>query len=66
MEFNMQLFKPTTLSAAILAASMSAAHADVNVVASIKPVHSLVAGVMQGVGTHPRPDSYKMLISYFG
>jgi zinc transport system substrate-binding protein len=47
----MQLFKPTTLSAAILAASMSAAHADVNVVASIKPVHSLVAGVMQGVGT---------------
>ena len=30
---------------------MSAAHADVNVVASIKPVHSLVAGVMQGVGT---------------
>ena len=47
----MQLFKPTTLSAAILTASMSAAHADVNVVASIKPVHSLVAGVMQGVGT---------------
>ncbi|MEO0722533.1 MAG: zinc ABC transporter substrate-binding protein ZnuA [Pseudomonadota bacterium] len=32
-----------------LAASVTAARADVQVVASIKPVHSLVAGVMKGV-----------------
>jgi len=38
------------LGAAILAASTLGAHADIKVVASIKPVHSLVAGVMKGVG----------------
>ena len=31
--------------------SFSAANADVSVVTSIKPVHSLVSGVMEGVGT---------------
>lgn len=34
----------------ILAASATAAAAQINVVASIKPVHSLVAAVMEGVG----------------
>ena len=31
--------------------SFSAANADVSVVTSIKPVHSLVSGVREGVGT---------------
>ena len=31
--------------------NLSAARADINVVTSIKPVHSLVSGVMSGVGT---------------
>ena len=47
----MRLAKPLLLASTILAASSLAARADVNVVASIKPVHSLVAAVMQGVGT---------------
>lgn len=38
------------LASTILAASACAAAAQVNVVASIKPVHSLVAAVMEGVG----------------
>ena len=38
------------LSLAILLATVVAARADVKVVASIKPVHSLVASVMNGVG----------------
>lgn len=38
------------LASTILTASAVTAHADVNVVASIKPVHSLVAAVMDGVG----------------
>jgi zinc transport system substrate-binding protein len=37
-------------SLAIFIGTPLAARADINVVASIKPVHSLVAGVMQGVG----------------
>ncbi len=41
----------SALLASTLFAGMSAAHAEVNVVASIKPVHSLVAAVMEGVGT---------------
>lgn len=47
----MRLAKSLLLASTILAASSMAARADVNVVASIKPVHSLVAAVMQGVGT---------------
>ena len=35
---------------ALIGASGSAAAAEIDVVASIKPVHSLVAGVMEGVG----------------
>lgn len=38
------------LASTILTASAVTAHADVDVVASIKPVHSLVAAVMEGVG----------------
>ena len=39
------------LALAALLVSTSLASADVNVIASIKPIHSLVASVMQGVGT---------------
>lgn len=46
----MRCVKPLFLASTILTASLTAAKADVNVVASIKPVHSLVAAVMQGVG----------------
>ena len=41
----------TIISTSVTLASVTAVQADVNVVASIKPVHSLVAAVMQGVGT---------------
>ncbi|MDZ7824026.1 MAG: zinc ABC transporter substrate-binding protein ZnuA [Ahrensia sp.] len=42
--------KTICLCTALLATSAISAHAEVNVVASIKPVHSLVAAVMEGVG----------------
>ena len=38
------------LASALFAASAASAHSEVNVVASIKPIHSLVAAVMSGVG----------------
>jgi len=41
----------TIISTSVTLASVTAVQADVNVVTSIKPVHSLVAAVMQGVGT---------------
>jgi len=41
----------TALAATMIMASTTLARAEVKVVASIKPVHSLVAAVMQGVGT---------------
>ena len=41
----------TALAATMIVASTTLARAEVRVVASIKPVHSLVAAVMQGVGT---------------
>jgi len=41
----------TALAATMIMASTTLAKAEVKVVASIKPVHSLVAAVMQGVGT---------------
>ena len=42
--------KAILFASTLLAASSAPAHADVNVVASIKPIHSLVAAVMEGVG----------------
>lgn len=46
----MRRIKTFLLASTLLASSAVSAIADVNVVASIKPVHSLVAAVMQGVG----------------
>jgi zinc transport system substrate-binding protein len=40
-----------TLVAVAFAAGGSAIAADLKIVATIKPIHSLIAGVMQGVGT---------------
>ena len=40
----------TVLAATMLSSSISLAQADLKVVASIKPIHSLVAAVMEGVG----------------
>ena len=47
----MRLFKSLLLAKTILSAGVATAHAEVKVVTSIKPVHSLVAAVMEGVGT---------------
>ena len=46
----MRRLKTFFLASTLLASSAVSAIADVNVVASIKPVHSLVAAVMEGVG----------------
>ena len=52
MRFIRTVFLASTIiSTSVTLASVTAVQADVNVVASIKPVHSLVAAVMQGVGT---------------
>ena len=45
----MRAIKSALLASTFLFTSAAVASADVNVVASIKPVHSLVASVMQGV-----------------
>ena len=47
----MQLKRIAIVAGAISSISLSAANADIDVVTSIKPVHSLVSGVMEGVGT---------------
>ena len=47
----MRLNKTAILLWAISSFSFSAANADVSVVTSIKPVHSLVSGVMEGVSS---------------
>ncbi|MEO1694604.1 MAG: zinc ABC transporter substrate-binding protein, partial [Pseudomonadota bacterium] len=47
----MRLATACFVSLSVLLGSAVSARADVNVIASIKPVHSLVAGVMKGVGT---------------
>ncbi len=47
----MRVNKTAILLWAISSFSFSAANADVSVVTSIKPVHSLVSGVMEGVGS---------------
>ena len=39
------------LASTMLAAGIGAAQAEVNVVVSIKPVHALVAAIMDGAGT---------------
>ena len=46
----MSLARSLFLTTAMIASSTAGAYAQVNVVASIKPVHSLVAAVMSGVG----------------
>lgn len=47
----MRLAKSILLATTLLASATFSARAEVKVVASIKPVHSLVAAVMEGVGT---------------
>ena len=47
----MRPFKSFLFATTLLSTCVGAANAEVNVVASIKPVHSLVAAVMEGVGT---------------
>ena len=47
----MRVNKTATIIWALSSLGVSAANADVSVVTSIKPVHSLVSGVMQGVGS---------------
>ncbi|MBO6636642.1 MAG: zinc ABC transporter substrate-binding protein [Roseitalea sp.] len=46
----MRLAKTVLLASTLLTASAVTAQAEISVVASIKPIHSLVAGVMDGVG----------------
>ena len=47
----MRVNKTATILWALSSLGASAANADVSVVTSIKPVHSLVSSVMQGVGS---------------
>ena len=47
----MRVNKTATILWALSSLGVSAANADVSVVTSIKPVHSLVSSVMQGVGS---------------
>lgn len=47
----MKHLRTLLMAGALLVAPAGAAFGDVEVVASIKPIHSLVAGVMKGVGT---------------
>ena len=46
----MRLAKPLVLASSLISLGAVTASAEVKVVASIKPVHSLVAAVMEGVG----------------
>ena len=47
----MNHLKSIFLTSALISGLSFTANAEINVVASVKPVHSLVAGVMDGVGT---------------
>ena len=47
----MKTFKTLLLASAALSAATVSAAAEVDVIASVKPVHSLVAAVMEGAGT---------------
>jgi zinc transport system substrate-binding protein len=51
LEKKMRVNKTATILWALSSLGVSAANADVSVVASIKPVHSLVSSIMQGVGS---------------
>ena len=46
----MRFLKTAILASTVISSSLSLANADVTVVTSIKPVHSLAAAVMEGVG----------------
>ena len=46
----MRFFKRTLLATTFLITSTNLSHADIKVVASIKPIHSLVSAVAQGIG----------------
>ena len=46
----MRFLKTAILASTVISSSLSLANADVSVVTSIKPVHSLAAAVMEGVG----------------
>jgi zinc transport system substrate-binding protein len=50
MESVMNRLKGLLLASTLIASTAVSANAEVKVVASIKPIHSLVAAVMQGVG----------------
>ena len=50
-EQKMRIIKSAFLATTILSAGVTSASAEVNVMASIKPIHSLVSAVMDGVGT---------------
>ena len=47
----MRFVKSLILSSTLISTLTFTAQAEINVVASVKPVHSLVSGVMEGVGT---------------
>ena len=47
----MRLIRPTILATTVLISSNALANAETKVIASIKPVHSLVSAVMEGVGS---------------
>ncbi len=47
----MRINKFILMASTAFATNISAAQAEISVIASIKPVHSLVAGVMKGVGS---------------
>ncbi len=47
----MRSFRVALISAVLAAVPVATAHAEVKVVVSVKPIHSLVAGVMAGVGS---------------
>ena len=49
----MNHLKSIFLTSALISSLSFAANAEINVVASVKPIHSLVSGVMEGIG---RPD----------
>ena len=50
-EQKMRIVKAAFLATTILSTGITSASADVNVLASIKPIHSLVSAVMDGAGT---------------
>ncbi len=47
----MKIVRGIAVSLLVFVAPFASAHGDTPVVVSIKPIHSLVAGVMEGVGS---------------